>query len=80
MVGIDYQKTVYRLPNEAEWIYAAQANTKFRYAGSNDHYDVAWYSTETAWNTLCYTHQSQPLAMKQANSWGLYDMSGNVWE
>lgn len=80
VVAIDFSRTGYRMPNEAEWEYAAKANTKFKYAGSNDPYNVAWYSSEASWSTLGYTHQSQPLAMKQPNSWGLYDMSGNVWE
>lgn len=61
----------YRLPSEAEWEYACRAGGQQRYCGSDNVDSVAWYST----NSGDHTH---PAAQKQANAWGLYDMSGNV--
>jgi formylglycine-generating enzyme required for sulfatase activity len=61
----------YRLPTEAEWEYAARAGTTGPYAGELD--AMAWHNQ----NSGGMTH---PVAKKQSNAWGLYDMHGNVWE
>ena len=66
----------YRLPTEAEWEYAARAGEDTTYAGSNTSTDVAWTS-ENAYSAGMYGHEVATLA---PNAWGLYDMSGNVWE
>ena len=65
---------VYRLPTEAEWEYACRAGTKTAYYwGSSMDGDYCWYNS----NSSSKTH---PVAQKRSNDWGLYDMSGNVWE
>lgn len=62
---------VYRLPTEAEWEYAARAGSAGAYAGDLE--NLGWYGD----NSDKMVH---PVAQKQPNAWGLYDMHGNVWE
>jgi formylglycine-generating enzyme required for sulfatase activity len=67
---------VIRLPSEAEWEYACRAGTttEFFFGDSEaDLDDYAWFN----WNSDGRTH---PVGTKAANSWGLHDMTGNVWE
>ena len=64
----------YRLPTEAEWEYAARGGQTFLFAGSNDINDVGWYEGNLS---LIAPH---PIAQKNPNGFGLYDMTGNVWE
>ena len=62
----------YRLPTEAEWEYSARAGNSYKeYLDNLD--NVAWF----VGNSEQKTH---PVGKKLANSWGLYDMFGNVYE
>lgn len=66
----------YRLPNEAEWEYAASGgrlSQNYIYAGSNDVYKVAIYQDK-------YRKSTSKISQKEPNELNLYDMSGNVWE
>lgn len=85
-------KTVFRLPTEAEWEYACRAGTDTaRYWGDSAE-DACDYSNAAdrtakqeypAWLTDNCTDgyvYTSPVGQFTPNSFGLYDMLGNVWE
>ncbi len=67
----------YRLPQEAEWEYAARSGGKEeKWAGTSDETelrDYAWYRENSGKRT-------HPVGQKKPNGLGIYDMSGNVAE
>lgn len=64
----------YRLPTEAEWEYACRGGVAGqRYCGGDDEDRVAWYEGNSGGKT-------HPVGRKAANGYGLYDLTGNVYE
>lgn len=66
----------FRLPTESEWEYASRGGNKsqgFKYSGSNNIGDVAWYDANS-------NEQTHNVKTKLPNELGIYDMSGNVYE
>jgi len=81
-VTTPYECEGYRLPTEAEWEYAIRAGTTTAFyngditvpEGSDPNAnDIAWYGQNSGYTT-------HAVKGKTPNAWGLYDMSGNVWE
>ena len=69
-------KKGFRLPYENEWEWAAKGGSEDKWPGTDDESklgEYAWYRGSNAWKT----HE---VKMKKPNGYGLYDMSGNVFE
>lgn len=63
----------YRLPTVEEWQLAAKGGEYHTYSGSDKLDEVGWYCRNS-------NEKTHPVAQKKANRYGLYDMSGNVFE
>ena len=66
----------FRLPTEAEWEWAAMGGKQYRWAGTDSEDELenyAWYADNS-------DYKAHEVKRKEANGYGLYDMSGNVVE
>ena len=90
-VEVNVNSVGYRLPTGAEWEYAARGGIKNRiFSGSNNINEVAWYwrnsgreylEGDWTWTAIEENQgRTHEVGKKRPNSWGLYDMSGNVRE
>jgi formylglycine-generating enzyme required for sulfatase activity len=75
---------IYRLPTEAEWEYAARAGTdtpfSFGRCLSTDQANYDGNYPLSGCSKGKYRKSTIPVSSLTANTWGLYDMHGNVWE
>ena len=74
----------YRLPTEAEWEYACRAGTETPFnTGNNITAEQANYDGNYPYNNNAkgiYRRRTTPVGGFAPNTWGLYDMHGNVAE
>jgi hypothetical protein len=70
----DIGKNGYRLPTEAEWLFASEAGNQTKYFwGETMDGRYLWYGD----NSGMVSHE---VATRLPNNFGLFDMAGNVWE
>jgi formylglycine-generating enzyme required for sulfatase activity/beta-lactam-binding protein with PASTA domain len=77
-----YTGKAFGLPSEAQWEYACRGGTTTRfYWGDDPSYtaigDYAWYDGNAWFAGQQYAHV---VGTKLPNAFGLYDMSGSLWE
>ncbi|MBN1604809.1 MAG: formylglycine-generating enzyme family protein [Chitinispirillaceae bacterium] len=73
-ITIDLTRSGFHLPTEAQWEYACRAGTTTDYYFDSENIDnYAWYDKNS-------DKTSHPVALKIPNAFGLYDMSGNLYE
>ena len=71
----------YVLPTEAQWEYACRAGTTTAYSWGNDiNSSRANYNWDGGSNDGNDSKQTVDVGQFSANSWGFFDMQGNVWE
>jgi formylglycine-generating enzyme required for sulfatase activity len=73
----------YRLPTEAEWEYASRAGSNTAFSNGSltqGGSGVDPVLSEIGWYCGNAENLSHPVGELIANSWGLYDMHGNLWE
>jgi formylglycine-generating enzyme required for sulfatase activity/dienelactone hydrolase len=68
--------TSYRMPSESEWEYAARGGKATYFWWGNDESQAAAY----AWFKENAAAGTNPVGLKPANGFGLFDMAGNVWQ
>ena len=78
-VYLSMEKSGFRLPTDAEWEWAARGGENHKWAGTNKETELKKY----AWfqgSEFGMQSRSHQVKLKKPNGYGLYDMSGNVWE